>query len=124
MAGKKCYRLALPFAPNGQLEGESCLRFPCAYQRIRSSQWILLQHKAAVATSLAVIVVTSLVATSNNALKGGLIDWRIFAAASVGAAVAAWFGTDLMRSLSNPQLTRIFAITLIVFGVLMLVKKG
>ena len=82
-----------------------------------------MDQKAAVATSLAVIVITALVASANHALKGELIDWQVVAFAAVGAAVAAWFGSDLMKSLSSPQLTKIFAITLIVFGVVMLVKK-
>jgi len=82
-----------------------------------------LEHKAAVATSLVVIVVTAVIASSNNAIKGDLIDWRIVAFTAVGASVAAWFGSDLMKSLSSPQLTKIFGVTLILFGIVMLVKK-
>jgi len=65
-----------------------------------------MAHKNAIATSLAVIVVTSLVATVNNSRVGDLIDWRIVALTSVGAALAA--------------LTKIFGITLIIFGIKML----
>jgi uncharacterized membrane protein YfcA len=36
--------------------------------------------------------------------------------------VSAWFGSDLMRSLSNQTLTRIFGATLILFGARMLWK--
>ena len=82
-----------------------------------------MDQKAAVATSLAVIVITALVASMNNTLKGDLIDWRVVGLAAVGASIAAWFGSDLMKQLSNPQLTKVFAVTLIVFGVVMLVKK-
>jgi len=82
-----------------------------------------LEQKSAVATSLAVIVITAVVATSNNVIKADLINWKIVAIAAVGASVASWFGSDLMKSLSSPQLTRIFAITLIVFGVVMLVRS-
>jgi uncharacterized membrane protein YfcA len=42
----------------------------------------------------------------------------------VGAAVAAWFGTDLMRTLSNQQLTKFFGVLLILVGVRMLMLKG
>lgn len=80
-------------------------------------------QKQAVATSLAVIVVTAVIATINNTIKGDLIDWKIVALTAIGAATAAWFGSDLMKSLSNEHLTKIFAVTLIAFGIVMLVKK-
>ncbi len=81
-----------------------------------------MQQKA-VATSLAIIVVTSLVSTANNATKAGhLIDWKIVAMVGAASAVAAWFGTDLMRSLSNQTLTRIFGVVLVLFGARMLIK--
>jgi uncharacterized membrane protein YfcA len=38
--------------------------------------------------------------------------------------VAAWFGTDLMRNLSNQQLTRIFGVLLVLVGVRMLLVKA
>ena len=84
-----------------------------------------MEHKNAIATSLAVIVVTALVATLNNARPQTLvqIDWRIVAIAATGAAIAAWWGTDLMHQLRSPVLTKIFAITLIVFGIKMLISK-
>jgi uncharacterized membrane protein YfcA len=88
-----------------------------------------LEQKNAVATSLAVIVVTAVVGTTNNflhdlGLREGerLIDWRLVGITAVGAAVAAWFGSDLMRSLSNQHLTRIFGVLVIVVGVKMLWK--
>ncbi|MES2660159.1 MAG: sulfite exporter TauE/SafE family protein [Verrucomicrobiota bacterium] len=80
------------------------------------------EHKQAVATSMAVIIVTALAATANNSRIVGLIDWRIVATVGLASAVAAWFGTDLMRSLSNHTLTRIFGCVLLVFGVRMLWK--
>jgi len=79
-----------------------------------------LGHKNAIATSLAVIVVTALVATVNNARSANLIDWRIVAITAAGAALASWYGTDLMQHLRSPTLTKIFGITLIVFGIKML----
>lgn len=84
-----------------------------------------LQHKNAIATSLAVIVITALVATINNARPhtAAQIDWRIVAITATGAAIAAWWGTDLMHQLKSPILTKIFAITLILFGIKMLITK-
>jgi uncharacterized membrane protein YfcA len=84
-----------------------------------------MEHKNAIATSLAVIVITALVATINNARPQTMvqIDWRIVAIAATGAAIAAWWGTDLMHQLRSPVLTKIFAITLIVFGIKMLMTK-
>ena len=80
-------------------------------------------QQKAIATSLVIIVVTSLVASSNNISKAGhLIDWKIVALVGASSAIAAWFGTDLMRSLSNQTLTRIFGIVLVVFGARMLIK--
>ncbi|MBT8038576.1 MAG: sulfite exporter TauE/SafE family protein [Verrucomicrobiae bacterium] len=83
------------------------------------------EQKKAVATSLAVIVIVSLVSTLNHTLRKGesLIDWRIVALAAVAAALAAWFGTDLMHKLSNQHLTRLFGIVLLVFGAKMLLGK-
>ena len=56
-------------------------------------------HKQAVATSLAVIIITAIAATANNARTPGM-----------------------MRSLSNPVLTRIFGCLLLAFGARMLWK--
>ena len=83
------------------------------------------EQKKAVATSLAVIVIIALVATLNTSLRKepGLIDWRVVALAAVAAAIAAWFGTDLMHKLSNQYLTRIFGVVLLVFGIKMLLSK-
>jgi uncharacterized membrane protein YfcA len=38
--------------------------------------------------------------------------------------VAAWYGSDLMRSLGNQTLARIFGCLLVVFGLRMLWKAG
>lgn len=79
-----------------------------------------LGHKNAIASSLAVIVITALVATINNSRSVGLIDWRLVAITAVGAALASWWGADLMQHLKSPTLTKIFGVTLIVFGIKML----
>ncbi len=81
-----------------------------------------LEHKQAVATSLAVIIVTALAATLNNARANNLIDWKIVLIAGLASAMAAWFGSDLMRGMSNQTLTRIFGCLLVVFGTRMLWK--
>ena len=81
-----------------------------------------LAHKNAIATSLAVIVITAFVATLNNARTESLIDWRIVAVSSIGAAAAAWWGTDLMHHLKSTTLTKIFGVTLILIGIKMLIK--
>jgi uncharacterized membrane protein YfcA len=81
------------------------------------------EQKKAVATSLAVIVVVALIATANSARQPGLIDWKVVGLAAVAAALAAWFGTDLMHKLSNQHLTRLFGVVLLVFGAKMLLGK-
>jgi len=82
-----------------------------------------LEHKQAVATSMAVIIVTAIAATASNTRANNLIDWKIVAAVGLASAVAAWFGSDLMRSLGNQTLTRIFGGLLVVFGLRMLWKS-
>ncbi len=82
-----------------------------------------LTQQKAIATSLAIIIITSLVSTANNASKAGnLIDWKIVAMVGIASAIAAWFGTDLMHKLSSQTLTRIFGVVLVVFGARMLIK--
>lgn len=84
-----------------------------------------MEHKKAVATSLAVIVIIALVSTLNTTFRKGesMIDWRIVALTAVAAALAAWFGTDLMHKMSNQHLTRLFGVVLLVFGTKMLLGK-
>ncbi|MCH1508353.1 MAG: sulfite exporter TauE/SafE family protein [Akkermansiaceae bacterium] len=83
-----------------------------------------MTQKTAVATSLAVVVVSGLSATANNVTsKSDLIDWKIVGITALGAVVAAWYGSDLMRSLSNQQLTKIFGVLMIVVGARMLIMK-
>lgn len=81
-----------------------------------------LGHKQAVATSMAVIIVTAIAATANNARYKDMIDWRIVAVVGLASALTAWFGSDLMRSMSNHTLTRIFGVLLVLTGVRMLWK--
>lgn len=84
-----------------------------------------MAQKSAVATSLAVVVVTASAGTANHWIKKTeLIDWKLVAFTAVGAAVAAWFGTDLMRTISNQHLTKIFGTLLILVGIRMLLMKA
>ncbi len=79
-------------------------------------------HKTAVASSLAVIIPTALIATMKNH-QAGLVDWRLVGGVALGAVVAAYFGTDLMQSLRNPVVVRIFAVLLLITGLQMLLVK-
>jgi len=80
-------------------------------------------QKKAVATSLAVIVVISLISTFNNSRDPDLINWKVVALTAGAAALAAWFGTDLMHRLSSQHLTKLFGVVLLVFGAKMLLGK-
>lgn len=78
-----------------------------------------MPQKTAVATSLAIIIPTALMATMQNA-KHGLVDWRVAVITAVSASLFAWFGADWMRAMSNTMLTRLFGLVLVVFGLRML----
>lgn len=81
------------------------------------------EQKRAVATSLAVIIIITISATANNQrAAGNLIDWKIVLIVGLGAALAAWFGSDLMRTMSNSALTRLFGVVLVLIGAQMLWK--
>ena len=82
-----------------------------------------LGHKQAVATSMAVIIVTALAATANNA-RAALVDWKLVLIVGAASALAAWYGTHLMHGLGNQTLTRIFGCLLVVMGARMLWKGG
>ena len=78
-----------------------------------------LSMKQAIATSLAIMVVTASVSSFRYA-SAGLIDWKIAGAAALAALVSAYFGSELMMSLSAPQLRILFGVFLIMVGVYML----
>ena len=82
-----------------------------------------LEQKTAVATSLAVIIPTAAVATTQYS-RAGLVDWKIVLPTAIGAIAVAWLASDWMKSMSNLTLTRIFATVLIVVGVRMLFTKA
>lgn len=82
-----------------------------------------MEQKAAIATSMAVIVPTSLMAIARFQ-QAGLVQWHIFWPTAIGAVAAAWLATGWVRKLSNDQLTKIFAILMILVGISMLLKKS
>jgi uncharacterized protein len=80
-----------------------------------------MAQKTAVATSLAVIIPTALIATIQNSKNGLLVgQWKIIAFTSLAAVVMAWYGSSLLTSLRNETLTRVFGLVLVIFGVRML----
>jgi uncharacterized membrane protein YfcA len=81
-----------------------------------------LEMKTAVATSLAVILVTATVATARNA-NAGLVDWKIAGLAGLAAIVAAYFGTDLMRQIPAANLKTGFGVFLIAVGIYMVATR-
>ncbi len=80
---------------------------------------LALPQKTAVATSLAIIIPTALMATTQNA-KNGFVDWKVAAITALSASIFAYFGADWMKTMSNTTLTRIFGTILVLFGARML----
>ena len=80
-----------------------------------------MPQKVAVATSLAVIIPTAITATVSNS-KNGFVDWKVFAATFLSAAILAHFASGWLKALSNETLTKIFGAILIVFGLRMLLQ--
>ncbi len=81
-----------------------------------------MEQKTALATSLAVIIPTALVATCRFTGEK-LVDWQVFWPTAIGAILAAFFASDWVKDLSNLTLTRIFGGLLVVVGVMTLMKK-
>lgn len=84
-------------------------------------QFLGLDQKHAVATSLAAIIATSIAASMQN-WKGGLVDWNIALPAGIAGAVVAWFASDALKRFSNQSLQVIFAVLMIGVGVHMLLR--
>lgn len=80
-----------------------------------------LEQKTAVATSLAIIIPTALMATTQNA-RSGFVDWKVAIVTAISASIFAYFGAGWLKTLSNETLTRIFGIILVVFGIRMLLQ--
>jgi len=83
-----------------------------------------MEQKQAIATSLAVIAPTAIVAIARiSAGPDSLVQWKIFIPTAIGACLIAFFAADWMKGFSNQALTRIFAGVLIVIGFYMLFQK-
>lgn len=78
-----------------------------------------LEQKSAVATSLAVIIIISVIATGRYS-AASLVKWQVALPVVLGAAVTTWLATDWLKHLSNETLTRAFAILMILVGIRML----
>lgn len=85
--------------------------------------WLGMEQKAAIATSMAVIVPTSLIAIARFQ-QAGLVRWHIFRSTALGAVLAAYAATGCVKKISNDQLTKIFAVLMILVGIGMLFKKS
>ena len=82
---------------------------------------LAMPQKMAVATSLAIIIPTALMATTQNA-RNDLVNWKVAAITAVSASLFAYFGAGWLKSMSNETLTRIFGTILVVFGLRMLLQ--
>jgi hypothetical protein len=78
-----------------------------------------LPQKTAVATSLAIIIPTALMATTQN-VRAGLVNWQVALITAISSSLLAYFGASWLKSMSDERLTKIFGVLLIVFGVRML----
>ena len=77
-----------------------------------------MNQKAAVATSLAAIVLTAIFTSLRNH-SNGFIQWKVAIPAGIAGAAIGWFAADLLKKLQDVTLTRIFATLIIVFGIQM-----
>ena len=82
---------------------------------------LAMPQKVAVATSLAIIIPTALMATTQNA-RNDLVNWKVAAITAISASLFAYFGAGWLKSMSNETLTRVFGTILIVFGIRMLLQ--
>lgn len=80
---------------------------------------LAMPQRQAVATSLAIIIPTALMATTQNS-RHGLVNWKVMAVTSLSAALFAYYGSGWLKTLSNETLTRIFGLVMVAFGLRML----
>jgi uncharacterized membrane protein YfcA len=84
-----------------------------------------LTQKQAVATSLAVIIFTSIASTISNARAAQpLIQWPLFFAAAGSSIIFSYFMSEKMKQMADETLTRIFAVVLISVGLWMLLAPA
>ncbi len=80
-----------------------------------------MPQKQAVATSLAIIIPTALMATTQNS-RHGFVNWKVAAVTAISASIFAYFGAGWLKTMSNETLTRVFGGILVVFGLRMLLQ--
>ncbi|MBK8091780.1 MAG: sulfite exporter TauE/SafE family protein [Verrucomicrobiaceae bacterium] len=78
-----------------------------------------MPQKTAVATSLAIIIPTALMATTQNA-RAGLVNWQVVLYTAIASSILAYFGAGWLKRLSNETLSQGFGVLLIIFGIRML----
>ncbi len=81
-----------------------------------------LTMKQAIGTSFAVMLATAAVSTTRYT-QAGFVKWEIAGVAAVAAIIAAYFGTEIMKSLSSQQLKSLFGGFLIAVGAYMLISS-
>ena len=59
--------------------------------------FLKLEQKTAVATSLAIIIPTALMATTQNA-RSGYVEWKVAAITAISASIFAYFGDALTQA--------------------------
>jgi len=82
---------------------------------------LAMPQKQAVATSLAIIIPTALMATTQNS-RNDLVNWKIAAVTALSASLFAYYGAGWLKTMSNETLTRVFGTILVVFGLRMLLQ--
>ncbi|MFI1865790.1 sulfite exporter TauE/SafE family protein [Streptomyces jumonjinensis] len=82
-----------------------------------------LRMKAAVGTSLLVIVVTSLAALATRTGTADGLDWAVIAPFTGAAILGAWDGRRLAAKVSGDRLRRLFAYVLLAVAALMLLDS-
>ncbi|MFI1886889.1 sulfite exporter TauE/SafE family protein [Streptomyces jumonjinensis] len=82
-----------------------------------------LRMKAAVGTSLLVIVVTSLAALATRTGTADGLDWAVIAPFTGAAILGAWDGRRLAAKVSGDRLRRVFAYVLLAVAALMLLDS-
>lgn len=83
--------------------------------------FLAMPQKMAVATSLAIIIPTALMATLQNS-KSDLVNWKVAAVTAISASLFAYLGAGWLKSMSNETLTRLFGTILVIFGLRMLLQ--
>ena len=82
---------------------------------------LAMPQKQAVATSLAIIIPTALMATTQNS-RNDLVNWKVATVTALSASLFAYYGAGWLKTMSNETLTRIFGTILVVFGLRMLLQ--